>query len=160
MDGGDLHLRDHRSRGVMFKIEKQRRKKPDFAFKVQALKEAKDIGPFYIRGVRAGSKEEYWVSLALDRIQAAEGFTWSYQVPIYGGRDIAGGLVIDFIVYTPGRWTWISPMGRYWHTGKNEDRFREIDAAQKKNANLIAFFTDEIYDRESTYTFIKGKLGL
>jgi len=51
-------------------------------------------------------------------------------------------------------------MGRYWHTGINEDRMDEINAALKANVSLIAFFTDEIPTKEYTYTFIKNKLGL
>ena len=109
---------------------------------------------------RAARRSTDWVSLALDRIQKSEGYGWDFQVPIYGGRQIAGGLVIDFVVYTPGRRTWISPMGRYWHTGINEDRMDEINAALKANVNLVAFFTDEIPTKEYTYTFIKGKLGI
>jgi hypothetical protein len=128
--------------------------------KAQVIKDPKDLPPFYIRGVKAGSKEEYWVSIALDKIQAQEGYRWEYQVPIYGGRQIAGGLVIDFVVYTPGRRTWVSPMGRYFHTGRNEDRMQEINAALKQGVNLIAFFTDELTDKESTYPFIRRKLGL
>lgn len=128
--------------------------------KAEVLKDPKDIPPFFIRGIKAGSKEEYWVSLALDRIQQTEGYGYEYQVPIYGGRGIAGGLVIDFIVHTPGRQTWISPQGRYWHTGRNEDRMQELNAALKKNVNYIPFFTDELTDKEMTYPFIRGKLGL
>lgn len=127
--------------------------------KVVQLKDQEDMPPFYIRGVTAGSKEEMWISKALDRIQKQEGWTWEYQVPIYGGRSVAGGLVIDFIVHTPGRDTWISPMGKYWHTGIHEDRMDELNAALKKNVNYIAFFTDEI-TKETTYPFIKRKMGL
>lgn len=128
--------------------------------RAEQLRDPADEPPFFIRGIKAGSKEEYWVSLALNRIQESEGWNWEYQVPIYGGRTIAGGLVIDFILYTPLQVTWISPMGRFWHTGHNEDRMKEIDAARKKNARLIAFFTDEIPTKEITYIFLKGKLGL
>lgn len=144
-----------------FKLGKKRAGTTKGVFrKAEKLRDTQDQPPFFIRGMRAGSKEEYWVSLALDKIQQQEGIGWEYQVPIFGGRGIAGGLVIDFVVYTPGRRTWISPMGRYWHTGKNEDRMQEINAALKKGANLIAFFTDEISNKEDTYAFIKRKLGL
>lgn len=133
--------------------------KPSYQ-RAQKLKAPADEPPFWIHGIQAGSKEEYWCSLALDRIQASEGIGWDYQVPIYGGREVSGGLVIDFVVYTPGRRTWVSPMGRYWHTGIHEDRFREIDAAQKHGVNLIAFFTDEIPTKEITYIFLRNKLGV
>jgi hypothetical protein len=144
-----------------FKLGKKRTGTNKGVFrKAEKLRDTQEQPPFYIRGIKAGSKEEFWVSLALDKIQKAEGYAWEYQVPIYGGRDIAGGLVIDFVVYTPGRRTWISPMGRYWHTGIHEDRMQEINAALKKGVNLIAFFTDEISSKDDTYTFIKRKLNL
>jgi len=128
--------------------------------KAEVIKDPKDIPPFFVRGVQAASKEEYWIGEALGRIEKEYGYGWEYQVPIWGGRRIAGGLVVDFVVYTPGRRTWINPMGRYWHTGRYEDRMDMINAALKLNINLIDFFTDELQDREHTYPFIKRKLGL
>ncbi len=143
-----------------FKLKTKRTRTTGAPFaRAEIVKDKKDQPPFFIRGITAGSKEEWWISQALDRIQKAEGFGWEYQVPIFGGRQIAGGLVIDFVVYTPGRNTWISPMGRFWHTGIHEDRMDEQNAALVKGANLIAFFTDEI-TKETTYPFIKRKLGL
>lgn len=142
-----------------FKIKRRRTSAAAVLFgKSQKLKDEKELPPFFIRGIQAGSKEEYWISLALERIEKAEGFRWEYQVPIYGGRTRSGGLVIDFIVYVPGRPIWLSPMGRYWHTGHKEDRFDEIAAAREKNAELVAFFTDEIPTKEITYTFIRNAL--
>ena len=145
----------------LFRISDQRKPRmtrPVFA-RAEQIKDPKDEPPFYIRGIVAGSKEEYWVSLALDAKQKSEGIGWEYQVPIFGGRQIAGGLVIDFVVYTPGRKTWISPMGAYWHLGIHEDRMDELNAALVMNVNLITFFTHEI-TKETTLPFIKRKLGL
>lgn len=119
----------------------------------------KDLPPFYIRGIKAGSKEEYWVSLALERIEEETGWGWEYQVPVYGGRMRAGGNVVDFLVYTPGRPTALDPMGRYFHTGRKEDRYQMINVARRKNWNLLAWFTDETPTREITYTFLRDKLN-
>jgi hypothetical protein len=149
-----------RKRPKLFRLNKVVATTRGIFRKATVLKDPKDIPPFFIRGIKAGSKEEFWISIALDKIQQAEGYGWEYQVPIFGGRGIAGGLVIDFIVHTPGRKTWISPQGKYWHTGRNEDRMQELNAALKKNVNYIAFFTDELTDKEQTYPFIRGKLGL
>ena len=44
-------------------------------------------------------------ALALDKIQQITGWGWDYQVPVYGGRQIRGGNVVDFLIYTPGMWT-------------------------------------------------------
>ena len=125
----------------LFRISDQRKPRmtrPVFA-RAEQIKDPKDEPPFYIRGIVAGSKEEYWVSLALDAIQKSEG--------------------IGFVVYTPGRKTWISPMGAYWHLGIHEDRMDELNAALVMNVNLITFFTHEI-TKETTLPFIKRKLGL
>ena len=123
------------------------------------IKNPADLPPWYIRGIKAASKEEYWVSLALTRLEKSEGLTWKYQVPIYGGRTTAGGTVVDFVVFTPGRNTWLDPMGRYWHTGRHEDREQMRIAAYRSHANLIAWFTDETQTKEIMYNFLKTHLG-
>lgn len=143
-----------------FKIKNPRAKSKALFGKGEEIKDPKDLPPFYIRGIRAASKEEYWVSLALTRIEEASGIGWDYQVPIYGGRTRAGGNVVDFVVYTPGRNTWLDPMGSYFHTGRNEDRDQMENAARRKNANLIAWFTDETPNKEIMYSFLKNKLGV
>lgn len=128
--------------------------------KAEQLKDARDEPPFFIRGMKADSKEEWWVFLALERLAEASGLQWEYQVPVFGGRTRAGGNVVDFIVYTAGRVIWLDPMGRYFHTGRNEDRLEMMDAARKKGAELLAWFTDETPTKEIMYTFLKGKLGV
>lgn len=135
---------------------------PDKKRSVRApmLRNPEDQPPFYIRGMKAGSKDEYWVSLALDRIQEETGWTWEYQVPVYGGRTVAGGNVVDFLIHTPGRKTILDPMGRYWHTGHHEDQSQMINVARRKNWILIAWFTDETPTRDRVYTFLRDKLNV
>ena len=128
--------------------------------RAEVIKDQKDLPPFFIRGIKAASKEEYWVSLALTRIEEYSGLGWEYQVPIYGGRTRSGGNVVDFIVYTPGRDTWLDPMAAYYHTGRNEDRDQMANAARRRGANLIAWFTDETPTKEIMYTFLRSKLGV
>lgn len=128
---------------------------PEVAFpKAEVLKNPEDEPPFYIRGVLAGSKDEYWCSLNLDRIQERTGWEWDYQVPVNGGRSRSGGNVIDFLIYTPGRWTILDPMGRPWHTGRREDRYQMENVARQKNWELIAWFTDQTPTREIQYQFL------
>lgn len=128
--------------------------------KAEQLKDPKDEPPFFIRGIKAASKEEYWASLALMRLEESSGLRWEYQVPVFGGRTRAGGNVVDFIVYVGARVVWLDPMGRYFHTGRNEDRMQMMDAARKKGAELLAWFTDETPTKEIMYTFLKGHLGV
>jgi hypothetical protein len=128
--------------------------------KAEKLKDPKDEPPYYIRGMQADSKDEYWAGLALERIEELTGWGWAYQVPISGGRTRAGGNIVDFLVYTPGRWTIIDPMGRHWHTGRNEDRYQMERVARRKNWRLIAYFTDQTPTRESVYVYLRNELGV
>jgi hypothetical protein len=136
-------------------------KPKDRSVRAKKIPNTEDLPPYYIRGIQADSKDEWWVSLALERIEAETGWTWKYQVPVYGGRSRgSGGNVVDFLIHTPGRWTILDPMGRYWHTGKNEDQSQMINVARRKNWILIAWFTDETPTRERTYTFLRDKLNV
>ncbi len=135
-----------------------RRPKQDRSARIQDLPSYEDKPPFYIRGIKAGSKEEYWCSLALDIIQTQTGWGWDYQVPVNGGRSLRGGNVVDFLIYTPGRWTALDPKGRYWHTGIHEDMNQMQNVARKKNWILIAWFTDETPTKEVVYQFLRREL--
>lgn len=126
--------------------------------RAEILKNPEDQPPFYVRGELADSKDEYWCGLNLERIEKITGWSWEYQVPVYGGRSRSGGNVVDFIVHTPGMWTILEPMGRPWHTGRREDRYQLEDVARKKNWNLIAWFTDEVNTREMQYQFLRKEL--
>ena len=129
--------------------------------RAEKLKNAEDKPPFYIRGILAGSKEEYWCSLAADRFEEEQGWTWEYQVSVFGGRSRgAGGNVVDFLINTPGRKTMWDPMGRYWHTGINEDQSEMQNVARRKNWNLIAWFTDETPTRESVYVYLRDRMNV
>jgi hypothetical protein len=67
-------------------------------------------GGSLIHGYTPGSKEELYLARALDIV----GLDYEYQVPLRGGRAIAGGQVLDFLVYAP----WATPvpiMGGYYH---------------------------------------------
>ncbi len=135
-----------------------RRPKQERSARVKELPNYEDKPPFYIHGIKAGSKEEYWCSLALDIIEQQTGWGWAYQVPVYGGRTVRGGNVIDFLVYTPGRWTMLDPKGRYWHTGIHEDQYEMQRVARKKGWNLIEWFTDETPTKQAVLEFLRREL--
>lgn len=143
-----------------FKLSENRRprKVKQASARVPVLENMEDKPPFFIRGMKAGSKDEYWVSLALDKIQEETGWGWDYQVPVNGGRRVRGGNVVDFLIHTPGRKTMLDPKGRYWHTGIHEDQFEMQRVARKKNWVLIEWFTDELPSREAVYSFLRNKL--
>ncbi len=145
----------------LFKLsenKRPRRPKQDRSARVKEIPNYEDRPPFFIRGIKAGSKEEYWCSLALDLIEKQTGWGWDYQVPVNGGRTVRGGNVIDFLIYTPGRWTMLDPKGRYWHTGIHEDQNQMQNVARKKKWRLIEWFTDETPTRDSVYQFLRKEL--
>lgn len=78
-----------------------------------------DPAEMLIQGQQAGSALEWNVSQALDRL----GLKYQYQYWIGGGRSVAGGQVLDFLVYTPGLPTPLNVNGRYWHTGEHADEY-------------------------------------
>lgn len=131
---------------------------PSRSLKAEKLKDPKDEPPFYIRGMKAASKDEYWCSINLDRIEKITGWTWEYQVPVNGGRSVAGGNVVDFLIHTPGMWTMLDPMSPYHHTGHHEDRYQMENVARKKKWILIAWFTDEVNTLEMQYQYLRQKL--
>lgn len=124
------------------------------------LKDPAETGPFYIRGTQAGSKEEFWVSLALEKFEKEQGWGWDYQVPVRGGRRRRGGNVVDFLVYTPGPWTVLEPKGRYWHTGHHEDQQEMRNVCRDKGWNLIEWFTDETKTKEAVLSFLRKEFNI
>lgn len=135
--------------------------KPVFrSVRAEKLRDAKDEPPWFIRGIKAGSKEEYWCSIVLTEIEEETGWSWEFQVPVFGGRMRAGGNVIDFLIHTPGMWTMLDPMGRYWHAGHNEDRYQMERVARRKKWRLIAWYTDETPTLEVMRSFLRNKLNV
>lgn len=83
-------------------------------------------------GIPVGSKEEYRVAVALDKMK----IPFDYQVPVYGGRSLRGGQVIDFVLYLPYGQP-LQVFGEYWH--RNE-------MSQKDRLNLSRI--EQVYRRE------------
>ena len=138
----------------------QRKGRGERSLKAEVIKNPEDEPPFFVRGVPADSKDEYWCGLNLERIEKITGWTWEYQVPVFGGRSRSGGNVVDFLIYTPGPWTALDPQGRYWHTGANEDRDEMKEVCRKKGWRLIAWFTDQTPTKDEVYRFLKRELYL
>jgi hypothetical protein len=60
------------------------------------------------------SNNEYYVAKALDEL----GYAYSFQVSIAGGRTLAFGIVLDFLVETVPEYTPLYVHGEYWHSGE------------------------------------------
>lgn len=64
------------------------------------------------------SLNEYNVAMALYRLN----YVFEFQVSIAGGRSIAFGIVLDFLVETAPLPTPLWVHGEYWHTGTRRAR--------------------------------------
>jgi hypothetical protein len=117
--------------------------------------------PKTIQGKPAGSVNEWNVSKALDSLKLA----YTYQVPIFGGRSVRGGLVIDFLVYKPPLPVPVFVQGTYWHaeTGKGkDDRFKiaNMDIKTKgQYAPVVEIFETECETIESATSAVVSKIG-
>jgi hypothetical protein len=76
---------------------------------------------YEVHGKRASSYE-YYVSVALDKF----GLDYLFQVDYWGGRRLAGGMVLDFLVFTEPVPTPIFVQGAYFHQGER----RSVDSFQ------------------------------
>lgn len=114
-----------------------------------------------IQGIMPDSKEEYWVSLALDLLK----IEYIFQYSVLGGRGIRGGQIIDFWVKTVPLPTPLYVQGMYWHYGT-------AARAQRSRMNIellkrvmrgqilepVEIFDTECPDPDVTYNVVKRKL--
>lgn len=106
--------------------------------------------PGLIQGIQADSKEEWWVSLWLERKRLR--YQYQYRVTS-GGPEYFYKL--DFLVYTVPLWTMVEPLGNHWHTDRlgQDDRKRqiEIENAMRSVAKIpIQFITvEDMINRET-----------
>lgn len=63
-----------------------------------------------IKGKEPDSVAEWYASQVLDNL----GIEYSYQVPIMGGSEVAGGVIVDFVLDLPFSQP-AEVMGEYWH---------------------------------------------
>ena len=132
--------------------------KPVEDVQVKKPKDEEIIQP--IQGITPDSKEEYWVAIALQRLD----IEFIYHFSIYGGKSFRGGQVIDFLVYTVPLPTPVFVQGEYWHGGtKNATTQFRVAAAQRyfggEAQPPVEIWDYEIPDRETTYRVVKRKLA-
>lgn len=88
----------------------------------------------WIKNQQAGSTYEYNFSVALDFYE----IPYLYQVSYWGGRSMAGGMVLDFLVFSGATPTAVWINGGYWHKGSRKD----IDFLQQ--AMIINLFRGRV----------------
>jgi hypothetical protein len=112
--------------GYRFKgVPKRTRRVKASAVAQRFVPEAEVIGT--LQGIVPGSKEEWRVGVALNRL----GYKYEFQYSVFGGR-MAGGQVIDFWVTSTFLPTPVYVNGRAWHDRANA-RIDDFKLAKLKN---------------------------
>ena len=78
-----------------------------------------------INGRTPDSSYEWNIALALWKYE----WKFYYQLEVLGGKDVRGGQVLDFLVFTRPFYTALSVIGGYWH--------RNSQAEQLKDSQMI-----------------------
>lgn len=107
-----------------------------------------------INGMTPDSKEEYWIALALWRLK----LTFFYQFIVLGGRNVRGGLVLDFLVDVPPVWTPLVFNGEWWHRNESQERFNMALLQQEFGVEPVVIWGDEVPDKETTFQVVRSKL--
>lgn len=114
-----------------------------------------------VQGMMPDSKEEYWVALALYRLN----LDFEFQYQLFGGRKYKGGQVIDFWVKTVPLPTPIFVQGWYFHystaqkTAQTRLNLMYLKARLLGKANEpVEILDTEIPTPEDAYIVTKRKL--
>ena len=107
------------------------------------LASAEEKLPTVIQGKPVGSKEEARVAVALEIL----GWQYIYQRSYFGGAQVPGGIVVDFIVLTPITSTPLWVNSRYWHVIRNR---RDKDIFQRSRLDRLNGLAEsvEVWDYE------------
>ena len=108
-----------------------------------------------IKGRPAGSKEEGRVARSLEKYK----IDYFYQVPIRGGRWVAGGQVIDFIALIPFPQP-IQVYGEYWHENQlsTEEHFRLAIVMQEIGREPLVWWGEQLETQEESDFMVQRHL--
>jgi hypothetical protein len=143
---------------LYYKFPTRRRKKPNLE-KAPILENEDNEQIGLIQGQTPDSKEEWWISKALDRL----GMSYTYQYPVNGGRQ-RGGYLVDFVVHTVPLATMIEPEGNHWHTGElgadDKKRDADVENAMQDIARtpILKLFIPDMLDEDTVYNMLSQEL--
>ena len=101
-------------------IRLSRRTRPKIVREVKLVNPEDKLG--IINGIMADSSYEWNFARALWTL----GWTFDYQVPLFGGRMVRGGVVLDFLIPTRPAQTVLNPIGEYWHQDTDTDYIEDL----------------------------------
>ena len=98
----------------MYQFPTKKKRKPPKQERSAKLKDDKleEQLPTVIQGKPVDSVEEARVAVALEIL----GWRFVFHKAYYGGRSTAGGIIVDFLILTPGAYTPLLVQSRYWHS--------------------------------------------
>ena len=115
--------------------------------------------PTIVQGKPVDSVEEARVAVGLEVL----GWRFIFHEAYYGGQTRPGGIVVDFLVLTPGPATPLLMQSRYWHTirdRKAKDVYQLSRLRSIPNlANPIEIWDHEVQSLEQTIRVLMHRLG-
>jgi hypothetical protein len=108
-----------------------------------------------------GSRPEWKIWWAHERLGLQHGVHFRYQHPAYGGRLVIGGMVIDFVeIRSPIA---LSVLGRYWHRERGSAR-QIKDIAQRfllaQSGRRLIFLDEEDCLKRPLYILKEALRGI
>lgn len=144
---------------MIYKFKTPRRQAKPLLEKLATDEVPEDEPIGIIQGQIPDSKEEWWISRALDRLK----LPYTYQYPVNGGRT-RGGYMIDFVVHTVPLATMIEPIGNHWHTGElgSDDKKRQADVENAMRdmckTPILNLWIPDLIDQETVFQKIRDEL--
>lgn len=113
--------------------------------------------PGLINGRQAGSSYEWNIARGLWTL----GWTFEYQVPLFGGRMRRGGVVLDFLLPPHPMQTVINPIGEYWHRNAAADQLEDARILKKlgKGTRMLRPGTPDCKTYEAALEYLTREVG-
>lgn len=127
----------------------------------QPAKEKDAERELVIQGERAGSVNEWNVAQALNQMK----LQYEYQYPVFGGTNVRGGQVIDFLIYVLPRPIPLYVQGTYWHNRAKETndlyKMRQVEERYKGQFDPpLAIKESECETSEQAFEWLMKEVGV
>ena len=105
---------------------------------------------------RHASENEYYVSLALDRLK----LNYIFQYAPFGNQGVRGQYVVDFLVLNPFSLP-VEVFGNYWHTGQlgADDKLRLAILAKHFHREVIVLWGNDTDTEEEALRVVRKEIG-
>jgi hypothetical protein len=114
-------------------------------------------GPWFVQGKKA-SKPEYRVARVLNRL----GWEFNFQEAHFGGRRIAGGQILDYVLSSTS-YPIVIDVRSVWHMGAaaeaNDARKMIQIRASNPMARIVIVYEEQTENEELLYSFLLQELG-